>query len=116
LGELADTGTIIAKTRQKTTETTMPNSTLTRMIIQVAATPVTDFSLAKRGMAQLPAEIGQLTRLTRLNLSENALAELPPEIGELTRLTWLGLHHNRLTSLPAEIGQLVNLVDLFAGK
>jgi len=54
----------------------------------------------------VPAEIGQLTALTRLDLHDNKLTSLPAEIGQLSSLWQLTLNDNKLTSLPAEIGQL----------
>ena len=61
----------------------------------------------------VPAEIGQLTSLTRLDLSDNGLTSLPPEIGQLTSLERLDLRGNQLTSVPAEIGQLTSLERLY---
>ena len=56
----------------------------------------------------MPAEIGQLTSLTRLALYANKLTSVPAEIGQLTSLTQLYLHgnSNKLTSLPAAIREL----------
>ena len=43
------------------------------------------------------------TGQTELNLSNNNLTSLPAEIGQLEKLTLLDLRKNKLTSLPAEI-------------
>ena len=63
----------------------------------------------------VPAEIGQLTSLTRLDLRDNRLTSLPAEIGQLTSLEQLYLYGNELTSVPAEIGQLTSLTRLSLG-
>jgi len=55
----------------------------------------------------LPAEIGQLTSLTRLYLSANQLTSVPAEIGQLTSLSELYLNDNKLMSLPAAIRELI---------
>jgi leucine-rich repeat protein SHOC2 len=54
----------------------------------------------------VPAEIGQLTALTKLWIDDNKLTSVPAEIGQLTSLVQLGLGANQLTSVPAEIWQL----------
>ncbi len=48
-------------------------------------------------------------------MRHNELTSLPAEIGQLKKLTWLSLWGNNLTSLPAEIGQLKNLTTLYLG-
>ena len=63
----------------------------------------------------VPADIGQLTSLTKLNLLGNQLTSVPAEIGQLTSLTGLDLRYNQLTSVPAEIGQLASLRKLSLG-
>ena len=62
----------------------------------------------------IPAELGDLTGLTRLDLSGNALTgSVPAELGNLTNLTQLDLAANRLTgAIPAELANLVNLTNL----
>ncbi len=69
-------------------------------------------SISRQELEALPAEVGQLTNLTRLDLVGNQLTELPPQIGQLAILTDLVLDNNQLVSLPAEIGQLSNLTRL----
>ena len=62
---------------------------------------------------QIPAELAQLTQLTRLRLEQNDLAgPIPPDLGQLTRLRWLSLRANGLsnpagaipTDTPAAVG------------
>ena len=76
--------------------------------------------LVKRGITELPPEIGQITTLRELYLGDNNLNELPPEIGKLVNLEILYLgcspfvpidaeDCNNLTELPSEITQLTNL-------
>ncbi len=68
--------------------------------------------LHRKGITELPAEIGLLTELTHLDLGCNRLKALPPEIGKLTKLTYLDLTLNQLKTLSPEIGRLVNLREL----
>ena len=63
----------------------------------------------------VPADIGQLTSLTKLNLNRNQLTSVPAELGQLTSLEGLDLRSNQLTSVPAEIGQLASLRKLSLG-
>jgi len=67
------------------------------------------------GLAALPAEIGELTRLEVLQVSCNALRTLPPEIGQLSNLRTIFASSNQLVTLPCEIGQLSNLESLYLG-
>jgi Leucine-rich repeat (LRR) protein len=55
---------------------------------------------------QLLTEPG-IERLVALNLSGNQLTALPADIFQLTGLTRLLLGGNQLTTLPAEIGRLI---------
>ena len=52
------------------------------------------FSLARS--AQVPADIGRLTRLTALYLTNNELTSLPPAIGDLSALRSLSVDRNLL--------------------
>ncbi len=69
--------------------------------------------LGSLGLTRLPAEIGQLDKLTLLRADDNQLSTLPPEIGQLAKLTELNLESNQLSTLPPEVGQLVNLTRLY---
>jgi internalin A len=73
---------------------------------------LTSLDLNSNRLSSLPAEISQLQNLTSLSLRDNQLSSLPAEIGQLKRLTSLDLNSNRLSSLPAEIGQLKRLTSL----
>jgi len=63
---------------------------------------------------QIPAAIGNLTRLTHLEISTNSLnGSMPPGIGDLTNLVRLSLLNNQLSgSIPTELGNLSNLQGL----
>jgi Leucine-rich repeat (LRR) protein len=63
-------------------------------------------------ITSLPAEIGNLVKLTELGLGDNQLTTLPESIGGLTALTDLYLGGNRLTALPESIGGLNALTNL----
>jgi internalin A len=69
-----------------------------------------DFS--RLGSSEIPAEIGQLTKLRILDLSRNRLTSLPESIGQLTNLEILDLRHNQLTWLPLSLLQLGKLKTL----
>ena len=60
-------------------------------------------------LQELPAEIGNLSGLTRLYAQTNNLSQIPKEIGRLKKLKELKLGANLLTTLPKEIGNLANL-------
>ena len=75
-------------------------------------TSLTKLNLNRNQLTSLPAELGQLTSLTRLDLFGNQLTSVPAEIGQLTSLKLLFLFGNQLTSVPAEIGQLTSLKEL----
>jgi internalin A len=90
----------------------MDEKELLQITEQAAKEGWTELDLSKKGLTELPPEIGQLTNLAELNLSRNRLTTLPPEIGQLTSLTRLYLRSNRLTTLLPEIGKLTNLATL----
>ena len=64
---------------------------------------------------EIPAELGDLTNLRRLHLSINQLTgEIPAELGYLANLKVLDLYNNQLTGeIPAELGSLTNLKGLW---
>jgi internalin A len=96
----------------------MDEKELLELIEKAAKGKATLLDLSKKGIKELPVEIGQLKNLTFLNLSENQLSSLPAEIGQLTNLTELVLSNNQLSELPAEIWGLTNLtkLSLFGNK
>ena len=63
---------------------------------------------------EIPAELGNLTKLELLSLYDNQLTgEIPAELGDLANLTHLYLSGNQLTGeIPAELGNLANLQTL----
>lgn len=63
-------------------------------------------------ISQVPAAIGQLSRLESLALSDNLLTELPPALGRLPRLRQLLVSQNRLARLPDELGECGQLEEL----
>jgi hypothetical protein len=89
----------------------MDKKELLEIIKKAAETRQRELDLSKKGIKELPPEIGQLTNLTELDLGGNQLSSLPPEIGQLRNLTQLSLFNNRLINLPSEIGQLRNLIQ-----
>lgn len=90
----------------------MTREEVLKKIEQAKTESWTELSLRKSSLTEVPAEIGQLTGLTRLLLDNNSLREMPSEIGQLTNLTTLSLRNNDLVTLPSEIGQLINLARL----
>ncbi|MEM8860488.1 MAG: carboxypeptidase regulatory-like domain-containing protein, partial [Chloroflexota bacterium] len=70
--------------------------------------------LESNQLADLPSEIGQLSKLEYLNVSFNALESLPDEISELSELNSLLLSHNNIVDLPPTIEQMrgVQYLDL----
>ncbi|MCP4699872.1 MAG: hypothetical protein GY862_23920 [Gammaproteobacteria bacterium] len=62
----------------------------------------------------IPAELGNLTNLTKLFLITDHLSgAIPVELGNLTNLTHLALRYLRLSgNIPAELGNMTNLTSL----
>jgi Leucine-rich repeat (LRR) protein len=69
----------------------------------------TELNLSGNNIRTLPAEIGEMEKLTVLNLENNRLDSLPAEIRKMTRLESLDISNNNISGVPAEIGQLKNL-------
>lgn len=63
--------------------------------------------------ANIPEEIGDLTRLSTLNYSWNELVEVPSTVWNLSLLQSLDLSHNCLDSIPEAISGLTNLRSLY---
>ena len=63
---------------------------------------------------EIPAQLGNLTKLEWVSLNQNQLTgEIPPELGSLANLERLRLYNNQLTGeIPAELGRLTNLEHL----
>ena len=90
----------------------MDEKELLAIIEKAAKLKATSLNLSSYQLTTLPAEIGELTNLTKLELAGNELSSLPAEIGKLTKLTSLNLNATKLSSLPAEIGKLTNLTEI----
>ena len=82
------------------------------------AGPIAPFGPDLNLEGELPAELGNLTRLQELSLGVNQLVgEIPSELGRLSRLTTLDLNNNQLTGdVPPELGSLPNLQGLYLGN
>jgi Leucine-rich repeat (LRR) protein len=74
-------------------------------------TQVTDLKLCADYMLEIPAGIGNFTKLESLWVRVQGVI-LPPEIGKLTKLKILIANDSRMPKLPAEIGQLTSLAKL----
>lgn len=81
---------------------------------------VTNLDLSSNNLqGEIPAEIGDFSRLNRLNLAKaeedealpnNITGTIPEEICKLTSLEWLYLSNNQLEGqIPENIGNLVNM-------
>ena len=76
---------------------------------------VIELELSFNGLiGQLPAQLGNLSSLTRLDLSGNQLSgEIPAELGNLSHLEDLNLWSNQLSGdIPARLGNLSGLTHL----
>ena len=77
---------------------------------------VTALDLRVNGLSgEIPADLGDLSALTRLFLTRNELTgEIPTGLGDLLNLRLLSLSSNRLTGgIPAELGNLSDLTGLY---
>ena len=77
---------------------------------------VTALDLRVNGLSgEIPADLGDLSELTRLFLTRNELTgEIPTRLGDLLNLRLLSLSSNRLTGgIPAELGNLSDLTGLY---
>jgi len=65
----------------------------------------------------IPVELGNISSLTRLDLAFNQLSgSIPSELGNLSSLTDLFLYSNQLSgSIPSELGNLSSLAGLYLG-
>lgn len=66
-------------------------------------------------VGNIPADLGNLSRLTGLELDNNKLSgAIPADLGKLTNLNRLFLDNNLLTgNIPKELGNLKKLISLF---
>ena len=82
------------------------------------AGPIAPFGPDLNLSGQLPAELGNLTRLQELNLGANRLVgDIPPELSRLSSLTTLDLSNNQLTgAIPPELGSIAGLRELYLGN
>jgi len=87
----------------------MTRQELLDIIAQTAREGWTKLDLHRKGIRELPDEIGQLTKLQSLDLSNNQLISLPKPLGQLAKLQWFDLKGNQLTSLTESIGRLASL-------
>ena len=63
-------------------------------------------------LAQLPDDVGSLTKVHKLNVACNKLTSLPVSLCSMAALKVLRLESNKLTELPAGIGSLTRLEEL----
>jgi len=81
-----------------------------------AAGHVSHIVLDQNGLTgEIPARIGDLSRLTWLQLNGNQLSgAIPASLGQLAEVTWLRLESNQLSgAIPAEIGSMRSLGNLY---
>ena len=75
---------------------------------------VSELSVSRMGLSEVPKNIGDLSSLGMLDLSDNKLTSLPIEIGKLQQLRSLDVRRNQLKRLPAEISGCAALQTLRA--
>jgi hypothetical protein len=84
-----------------------------RAIHERIADLIGGLDLSNNNLAQLPPEIGQLSRLIVLNVAFNKLTALPPEFTDLVKLRILNLADNSdLKKVPPEVFELRELTAL----
>lgn len=88
--------------------TAIRNSLDGRILIN-ANKEIVELNINSSGLDVLPAEIGNLTTLTKLYASGNNFTELPETIGNLTNLTNANFDGSDLESLPAGFANLTRL-------
>lgn len=66
----------------------------------------------RKGIEEIPNEIGNLVNLQILYSHTNQIQNIPPAIGNLRNLTELDLNHNQIKVISEKIGNLVNLKTL----
>lgn len=87
----------------------MTTTELKEYILKAVENGNQSINLSKKGIIELPKEIGLLKNLGTLDLSGNNITRLPKEIGNLLNLRDLNLKDNELFDLPDAIGNLENL-------
>jgi hypothetical protein len=73
---------------------------------------LTQLSLCRCGLNEVPDSIGNLTQLKNLSLSANNLKQIPKNIYNLSNLQTLWLDSNLLTKISKQIKKLTNLTSL----
>ncbi|MDB4954809.1 MAG: hypothetical protein JWO36_2378, partial [Myxococcales bacterium] len=85
----------------------------TKSVLAAFERDITELELGSRKIGELPAEIGEFTKLESLDLNDTGLVRLPAELCKLAALTSLDLSWNQeLAALPDNIGQLQHLKEL----
>ncbi|MEB3120454.1 MAG: leucine-rich repeat domain-containing protein [Snowella sp.] len=91
----------------------MNQEELLQLIDQAAEDGREKLDLEKKGLTELPEEIGKLKNLTELYLAFNQISKIPNAIANLTNLTGLYLDHNQISEIPSAITKLKNLTELY---